>query len=418
MVMTRLNDTITKCGVAAISLLGLFLMSTSETRSQWVQTALSTSTNFLLVDDSTLYASTSGTLEIYRSTDDGLTWAGLNNGLYLSYPATMTKNDLYLFAGAYGRIFRSSDGGDHWILTGLGLPSTRINSLMAVDTLVYAATGGGGVYVSTDNGTHWTSSSADLSNVWVWALALHSGFLFAAAENGGVYRSSDLGEHWTATNEGITDPNYTTLAAYCFTVTPGNVFVGTRAGVYRSSDNGSVWLHAGVGLDPERIDALATDSTSVFANVNREVFLLRGNEEHWINKSEGLNNAGAGGPVAVKGNSLFVPTGQGVFTRPLSELTAISPATNQIPSEFSLEQNYPNPFNPSTTIRYALPQRSHVTLTVFNTLGQQMAMLVNGEVEPGYHEVQFNASGLSSGVYFYRIHAGDFVQSKKLLLLK
>ena len=120
----------------------------------------------------------------------------------------------------------------------------------------------------------------------------------------------------------------------------------------------------------------------------------------------------------MKGNSLFVPTGQGVFTRPLSELTAISPATNQIPSEFSLEQNYPNPFNPSTTIRYALPQRSHVTLTVFNTLGQQMAMLVNGEVEPGYHEVQFNASGLSSGVYFYRIHAGDFVQSKKLLLLK
>ena len=89
-----------------------------------------------------------------------------------------------------------------------------------------------------------------------------------------------------------------------------------------------------------------------------------------------------------------------------------------IPLRFEMHQNYPNPFNPSTTIRYGLPNRSHVTLTVFNTLGQQVAQLVNGEVEVGYHEVRFDASGLSSGVYFYRIIAGDFVQTRKLLFLR
>ena len=88
------------------------------------------------------------------------------------------------------------------------------------------------------------------------------------------------------------------------------------------------------------------------------------------------------------------------------------------PESVVLMQNYPNPFNPSTTIRYGLPNSSHVTLTVFNTLGQQVGLLQNGEQEAGYHEVRFDGKNLSSGVYFYRIKAGDFVATKRLLLLK
>jgi hypothetical protein len=83
-----------------------------------------------------------------------------------------------------------------------------------------------------------------------------------------------------------------------------------------------------------------------------------------------------------------------------------------------LEQNYPNPFNPVTTIRFGLPARSHVTLSVFNTIGQQVATLVEGEQEGGYHEVRFDGSTLASGVYFYRLHAENFVQTKRLLLLR
>jgi hypothetical protein len=79
---------------------------------------------------------------------------------------------------------------------------------------------------------------------------------------------------------------------------------------------------------------------------------------------------------------------------------------------------YPNPFNPTTTIRYALPHRSHVTLTVFNTLGQQVATLVDREVEAGYNEVQLDAAGLASGVNFYRLLVGDFVQTKKLCIVR
>ena len=93
-------------------------------------------------------------------------------------------------------------------------------------------------------------------------------------------------------------------------------------------------------------------------------------------------------------------------------------SSSQLPVEFGLRQNYPNPFNPSTTIRYDLPQRSRVRLTVFNTLGQEMAVLQNGEQEAGYHEVKFDGTGLASGVYFNRLQAGTYVQTRKLLLLR
>jgi hypothetical protein len=98
--------------------------------------------------------------------------------------------------------------------------------------------------------------------------------------------------------------------------------------------------------------------------------------------------------------------------------TGLLSGWTEMPASFALFQNYPNPFNPTTTIRYALPKRSQVTLTVFNTLGQQMAMLVNGEVEAGYHEARFDARGLASGVYFYRLTAGGYSQIRKLCIVK
>jgi hypothetical protein len=88
------------------------------------------------------------------------------------------------------------------------------------------------------------------------------------------------------------------------------------------------------------------------------------------------------------------------------------------PAQVQLVQNYPNPFNPTTTIRFGLPQRAHVTLTVFNTLGQKVATLVNGDREAGYHEVQFDATNLASGAYFCRIQSGEAVRTMKLLLLR
>jgi len=95
-----------------------------------------------------------------------------------------------------------------------------------------------------------------------------------------------------------------------------------------------------------------------------------------------------------------------------------------LPKEFALAQNYPNPFNPSTTIKYEIPSvasdfsLSNVTLKVYDILGREVATLVNKQQKAGYYEVNWNASNNSSGVYFYKLNAGSFVETKKMILLR
>ena len=86
--------------------------------------------------------------------------------------------------------------------------------------------------------------------------------------------------------------------------------------------------------------------------------------------------------------------------------------------KFTLEQNFPNPFNPSTQIRYALPEATEVTLEVFNSVGQSVMVLVNGLRPAGYHTITFDATGLSSGVYLYKLNSLSFTETKKMLLIK
>jgi pimeloyl-ACP methyl ester carboxylesterase len=93
-------------------------------------------------------------------------------------------------------------------------------------------------------------------------------------------------------------------------------------------------------------------------------------------------------------------------------------AENDLPMAFGLHQNYPNPFNPSTNIKFELPKPSDVRLSVFDMLGREVSVLVNERRERGVHEVKFDGSNLASGVYFYRLKAGDLVQCRKLLLLR
>jgi endo-1,3(4)-beta-glucanase len=102
----------------------------------------------------------------------------------------------------------------------------------------------------------------------------------------------------------------------------------------------------------------------------------------------------------------------------LHGVIGIQPISNEIPGKFTLNQNYPNPFNPVTNINFSLPKKSFVKLVVYDALGREIAMLVNDELVPGIYKIDFNASQLASGVYFYRLDAGDFTDVKKMMLVK
>ncbi len=99
-------------------------------------------------------------------------------------------------------------------------------------------------------------------------------------------------------------------------------------------------------------------------------------------------------------------------------ITDIQEEENIIPSEFFLSQNYPNPFNPATKIKYGVKERINIRIAIFNTIGEEVNLLINETKEPGSYEIEFNASSLPSGVYFYRLQAGVYVETRKMILLK
>ncbi len=102
----------------------------------------------------------------------------------------------------------------------------------------------------------------------------------------------------------------------------------------------------------------------------------------------------------------------------LNPTVSVEDGIGAAPLAFSLSQNYPNPFNPITKINYSIPQTSFVTMKVYDLLGKEIVTLVNEEKSVGNYEVEFNANNLSSGIYFYRIQAGNFIDTKKFILMK
>jgi hypothetical protein len=124
-------------------------------------------------------------------------------------------------------------------------------------------------------------------------------------------------------------------------------------------------------------------------------------------------------PGKSKGASDFQLSGGFLFDGMFGSPVVTVENQEEVPLTYGLSQNYPNPFNPSTNIRFEVPVKSQVTLKVYNVLGQEVRTLINDEERTaGRYEVRFDAAGLSSGVYFYRLHAGDFMATKKLLLVR
>jgi hypothetical protein len=176
-----------------------------------------------------------------------------------------------------------------------------------------------------------------------------------------------------------------------------------------------------------------TGGTNLFAGTGGGVFLSTNNGTSWSKVDTGLTNTYvnvfAVSPNGAGGTNLFAGTeGRGVWRRPLSEMTSV-PAeggSNDLPENFNLSQNYPNPFNPVTTIQLSLPSKSFVSLKIFDLIGREVATLVSEELSAGDYSRQWNALGMPSGVYFYRLQthqtsggqAGTFMETKKLVLLK
>lgn len=324
------------------------------------------------------------------SSDYGATWRVIKNS-----PAPLTTqscgmNDKYIFAGflyGYGGVYRCSIDSSIWNNVYTGPPSWGIlpvQSVLVRGSNIYVGTGEIGIYYSPDNGTNWEAINGGLETTT-------SAFIALAAEGLNIFAGTSVKYQ--------------------------SNFVGK--GIFHSTDNGATWYPANKGLTDSNITSLAVRGLKVFAATDSGgVFLSTNNGTSWTPFNDGLPNPYISS-LALNDSFVYAGIFGGVWRRPLSEaVLSVLPPLNEIPLNFRLEQNYPNPFNPSTNISFSLPSKSFVTLKIFDIIGKEVATVVKEELPAGNYTRQWNAKDLSSGIYFYRLQAGKYIETKKLVLLR
>ena len=364
---------------------------------------------------------------VFRSTDNGSTWTNIANKFPDKvYYVHGHGNEVFAIVGI-NRIYSSSDDGVTWVSKStISFSGGAVLSLVSDGNTLYALSNRNAVFKSEDNGSSWNQININYTQAQVL------GFDFAAsgnkmvfcAVNLGSFISTDGGANWTLKNPKI-------IIGSVHTVN-GEIY-GSTYGMYKFvADTG--WASITSGF-PSGIGVTAGTRSTV--SVGNKIFTYYSDiifqagkvftsEDNGNNWSEVGNNF----PPALASslNDFLAATPEylyfynsnsaSVYRYPIQGTTSIENNNATIPQEFSLSQNYPNPFNPSTKISFTLPSSSNVSLKVFNTLGQEVSELVNENLQPGKYSVDFNVSKLSNGIYFYKLASDNFVQVKKMILIK
>ena len=319
----------------------------------------------------------SETKGIFRSNDTGATWQWLFGGFitegYAPWVRTIVVHPSGTIVASGDSTYRSLNDGVSWE----SIPNVPAANAFATgpEGNIYAGSGDG-IWVSTDQGAHWDSLGFKGEDVDVITVDHDGRHMYSFVSGRGLMRSSDGGASW---RDSYASPGlYYYFGSVVVNAIHQVFYMPFDAGVARSTDYGDSWTDMSLGLPSPYLWTLAIDSSGyLFAGTNED----------------------------------------GVY-RTNQSTTGIQQDVHALPSTTLLLQNYPNPFNPSTSIKFELPRTSQVSLTVFDMLGRQVSVLVNEKRDAGVYEVKFDGSGLSSGVYLYRIQAGTFVQTRKLLLLR
>ncbi len=379
-------------------------------------------TDKILVGTSTFTSS-----KLFQSTDGGNNWTQLTyNGMIVNTIMFLPNGDILI--GESMGMKKSTDNGTGWSNTnGMNPGSNPFCLTRKADGTLYAGTSTG-VYKSIDNGDNWARISNGLpaNNPYVYSIAVNnSGILFAGVNElitgKGVFRSTDDGQNWVQINNGM-GGQYTINS---IAVKGNDIYCGTIInGIFKSTDNGDNWTLVHSRTASCKSLFVTADGTILagFNGFQAGIVYSQDNGATWIPLNTGFQTPFNINTIAQNSQGIFFTGGMtnGKLYRSTQTLTSVEDG-EITPINFILHQNYPNPFNPSTKISWQVPVGSHQTLKVYDILGNEVATLVDEYRDAGSYEVEFNlkqTSSLSSGVYFYKLQAGDYVQIKKMMLMK
>ncbi len=345
----------------------------------------------LFINSSTGFAAGDSTT-ILKTTNCGLNWAVKKTGVYGFLKDISQVDNNVLFATGYYNIFityvpillKSTDNGNTWFDS-----PPPINNILLSVRFINAQTGFLGsfaphIFKTTNGGNNWVEKSMqDYGSGIRDIYFIDGGTGFISTAERYIHKTTDYGETWsyypymdTRDLKRFTFINSSTG----FLAAGGGSIVGDIACLYYTTNTGVNWIK----------------KILEFAGVERIFTVAFSNENT--------------GYVCGQNGLLMKTTNGGIVFSEKKYST--------IPEYFSLEQNYPNPFNANTIIRFQINDSRFVRLKVFDIQGREVATLVNENLQPGKYEVTFDAGNLPSGIYFYRLSAGDFSETRKLVLLK
>jgi hypothetical protein len=305
---------------------------------------------------------------LFRSTDAGGSWTKIDStfgGTSVFSIAVHPNQPGKLLVGSAKGLFSSINGGISWALV-TSFDSVAMPFGPDADMQYYSFTAAIAVDVTYD--------------------PFDPGVIYVASHPGPVTRSLDGGQTWKLISAGM-DPNEPVCDLLCDPRREGVIYASSRlSGVFVSTDRGGMWQPIVSGLERKDVVplALSADGSVLYA---------------------GTATGSGGAGVWRLGTPSGIPE-------------AVDARLTTLPRLFKLYQNYPNPFNPRTKIQFSIVNRQLTIVKVYDVLGREVVTLLNEVKEPGTHTVEFDGSNLSSGVYFYRLTAGDFAQTKRLVLLR
>lgn len=321
-------------------------------------------------------------------------------------------------------VYKSLDSGKTWSPSAEGMINgTPVYCFIQKDGNIFAGTDDG-VYISTNDGVNWAKTSTVLDERVISCFCVNgntifAGILGASVTTGlGVYASTNNGLTWSTVNFGF--PPQTTI--YSMVNYNGYIFgTSTDGQIFRTTNNGITWLLLNSGMPTfyNPVYAIAKFNNNLLVGCNDGIFMTTNQGQNWIPQNQGIREDAQFQRNAIVqcGNYVFAPANIGIHRRDLNQVSIQNISTIASQS-YKLSQNYPNPFNPATKIRFELPKSSFVELKIYNSLGKEIDVLVNEKLSAGVFEKIFNASKLSSGVYFYKLSTDEFIETKKMLLIK
>jgi photosystem II stability/assembly factor-like uncharacterized protein len=324
---------------------------------------------------------------VWKTTNSGLNWIQIFNQPNGMINAIMMKNSQKGFLvgnPVNGRwsLWKTTNGGNNWDSTGMFLPQS--GSELGFNNSLYVGTG------------------SDSNKIWF------------GTNNSRIYYSSNYGINWTAQSTAPEQNSFfVTFSTYSsFGYTGGSNYL------LKTTNKGVNWIQETIN---------GTGSVTGFAQLSWDIMVTRGNSIYrWTGSNWSQSY------TAPSGTYNFVDNINSIYNNPcdhyairtnggitfLLELEGVKKLSNNIPENFSLSQNYPNPFNPSTVISFQLVVNSSTKLTVYDVLGNEVSTLINEHLKPGIYEVEFNGDNYASGVYYYQLVAGDFIETRKMILVK